>query len=401
MRAPQSDPNDLQQVGWCIVWPPELDPAIYEALRPLAELRREQAGPYFRETNTRPGESASTFLARHGMGPGPVDPERMPYYVLIVGDPTQVSFEFQQRLDLQYAVGRLHFDELEQYGRYAQSVVAAELSGAPQARHLAVVAPRHDADAHTAILSEMMSVLAGEALRDSDWRTTLRTGKEATKAALVEMLTPTGAPAILLTAAHSLIMPAGSPQHAERGAIVCGDWTGPGTPLTPQDVFAGGDVTAGMNIHGLVAMLWGSNTAGGLDADSAAGDAGEHRAFVTRLAQQLLGNGSGGALAVVGLADRMLGSSLGHSAPTRQALTLAIRGLARGHRVGHAMQSLDEAQAALSNEWSELVEQARSGAQVEPLGVGHLWSATMDLRRVVVLGDPAARLPAAGTGPSQ
>ena len=394
MRAPQSDLNDLQQAGWCIVAPTELDPAIREALRPLVELRREQAGPYFRETNTRPGESASTFLARHGMGPGPVDPERMPYYVLIVGDPTQVAFEFQQRLDLQHAVGRLHFDELEQYAHYAQSVVTAEVSGAPQARHLAVVAPRHEADAHTAILSEMMSVLAGEALRDSDWRTTLRTGKEATKAALLDMLTPTGAPAILLTAAHSLITPAGSPQRAEHGAIVCSDWAGPGTPVTPRDVFAGHDVPPGRSIHGLVAMLWGSNTAGALAADAAAGDTG--RAFVTRLAQQLLGNGTGGALAVVGLADRMLGSSLGHSAPTRQALTLAIRGLARGHRVGHAMQSLDEAQAALSNEWNELVEQTRSGAQMDPLHVGHLWSATMDLRRVVVLGDPAARLPAAG-----
>jgi len=388
MRAPQSDLNDLQQAGWCIVAPTELDPAIREALRPLVELRREQAGPYFRETNIRPGESTSAFLARHGMGPGAADPERMPYYVLIVGNPTQVSFEFQQRLDLQYAVARLHFDELEQYGHYAQSVVAAELSGVPQARHLAIVAPRHDGDAHTATLSDMMSVLAGDALRDSDWRTTFRTGKEATKAALLEMLTTRGAPAILLTAAHSLIVAGGAPQRAEHGAIVCGDWAGPGTPLTPQFVCAGRDVTPGMNIHGLVAMLWGSNTAGGLDADN--------MAFVTRLAQQLLGNGTGSALAVVGLADRMLGSSLGHSTPTRQALTLAIRALTRGHRVGHAMQSLDDAQAALSNEWSELVEQVRSGAQMDPQSVGHLWSATMDLRRVVVLGDPAARLPAAG-----
>ena len=60
------------------------------------------------------------------------------------------------------------------------------------------------------------------------------------------------------------------------------------------------------------------------------------------------------------------------------------------------MQALDLAYATLSAQLGETAEGARSGVQMDPLSVAHLWTATMDLRRVIVLGDPAARLPAAG-----
>ena len=207
-----------------------------------------------------------------------------------------------------------------------------------------------------------------------------RTGKEATKAALLEMLTTRGAPAILLTAAHSLIVPGGAPQRAEHGAIVCGDWAGPGTPLTPQFVCAGRDVTAGHEYSRPGGDAVGVEHGRRARCRRCRGDRHGLRDPAGAAAARQRTPAS--ALAVVGLADRMPGSSLGHSDPTRQALTLAIRGLARG-RPGWDMpcSQLDEAQAALV----ERMERARRAGQVrrprsDPLRVGHLWSATVDLR---------------------
>ena len=144
---PDIDPNDLSATGWGVVFTEGCSPAVREALAPLLERRREQANQgrveRYRELTYFPGESKNDFLVRQGVGPGPVMPDRLPYYLLLVGDPDQLPFAVQDELEAQYAVGRLDLEAPEDFGRYAEAVVAVESRGVRSAGlpHVTVFAP--------------------------------------------------------------------------------------------------------------------------------------------------------------------------------------------------------------------------------------------------------------------
>ena len=92
------------------------------------------------------------WLKRHGVYPGSVAPTKVPYYLLLIGGPESIPFDFQYLLDIEYAVGRLCFDHADQYRLYAESVVDYEKAqAAPTSRQMVYWGTRHPRDRATEI----------------------------------------------------------------------------------------------------------------------------------------------------------------------------------------------------------------------------------------------------------
>src|SRR6266516_4553154 len=205
------------------------DPAMLEALGPLVSLRREQAGDLYKQLVVETGDDKDRFLRRNGMGPGPADPRKVPYYLLIVGTPEQIPFSFQYQLDVSYAVGRLDFDTAGEYASHAGAVVAAEApsnSSAWQGVHLFGV--RNPGDTPTALsASRLVEPLAAELRQASPgWAVTDDVGAPATKQRLYDLLMGQSTTPVLFTAGHG-VGTSGARQRETQGALLCQDWAGP------------------------------------------------------------------------------------------------------------------------------------------------------------------------------
>ena len=154
-----------------MVFAHDADPAVHEALRLLLDHRRRQAG---RSTSAATasssaptatgGETKQDFLRRHGAGPGPADPDAVPYYLLLVGDPDAIPFTFQYQLDVQYAVGRLDLDGADALRELRpQRRAGRRVDGDPPPR-LALFGARNPDDRATALSSAQLVAPLAETL---------------------------------------------------------------------------------------------------------------------------------------------------------------------------------------------------------------------------------------------
>lgn len=423
------NPNNLAEAGWGVIFAegdPQI-PAIREALGPLLRLRREQAGGLYRDGGLSPrfryqsGDAKASWLSRNGGSPGVVDPKKVPYYLLIVGDPTLIPYRFQYQLDIAYAVGRIHFETLAEYENYARSVVAAETTGqqATPNRKVAFFGARNGADRATQLSSnELVDPLAavfGQRLQG--WQVQTWNGEAATKAQMSRLLGGDETPAFLFSASHGMgFGQVGHPrQREEQGALICSDWPGVGA-LTDSHYLAARDIGDDAHLQGLIAFFfacYGAGTpkddefairtwqgqgvqVGGLEQVQRIPIAPQ--AFIARLPQRLLGHPNGGALAVVGHVDRAWGASFIWEGQ-RQETTFdsALQRLFAGERLGVATEDFNVRYAELGAEVSDRITQLKEGEPVRPEELARLWTASSDARNYVVLGDPAVRL-AGGMG---
>jgi hypothetical protein len=410
--VPGFDPRDLAESGWGVVFPRGADPAVRDALRPLLKMRRAQAGAVretrYRELELRPGESLEAFLGRHGRGPGPVHPDRMPYYLLLVGDPAAVPFELQTGLDVQHAVGRICFDTPEEYAAYAAALARQETARDPL---LDLFAPRNPDDPATGLSTDHLIAPLAERLDGAlpGWRMRCTLGERATKLSLAEILAgKDGRPALLFTASHGLGFLCGHPDQRERqGALLCQDWPGPLAwkgPLPPEHGFAAADLEDHSDVAGLVAFFFACHGAGTPEHDDFA-----HRndweprriaprGFVARLPQRLLARG---ALAVIGHLERAWGHSFLWSDTAQvDVFESTLKLLLDGWPVGAAMEYLNQRYAELATLLAAALRRAFAGEPVDAREVSRLWTAHNDARGYVVVGDPAVRVSRSPTAPS-
>jgi hypothetical protein len=404
-------PDDLSKAGWGVIFAKgdERENAVRKALRPLLDQRRSQAGVRFHEYREDDGyvgsESALEFLTRHGSGPGmplfsapgvPL-PEPVPSYLLIVGSPEQIPYEFQYELDHQRAVGRLHFDRLEDYSDYANAVVAAE-SLTRSSRRVAFFGPRRDPGTEVSTQGLLSPLIDSLRARPDCWVRCLL-GEGATKKGLKGLLVDGELPDVLFTAGHGLLYGSGHErQLSHQGALVCQDWPGheSGAP-EPSHVFAAEDLNGGPSLQGLMTFLFACNSAGAPRLSDFASNATDlrtvaSRAFVSALAQRLLGKG---ALAVVGHVEQVWQCSfLWRTAGFQpQAFLETMERLLNGFPVGWALEPINQRYSDLAACLGQVLQDHYLGLPGREKSIAELWTACRDARNYVIVGDPAVRLP--------
>jgi hypothetical protein len=410
------DHGDLARAGWGVVFAAgdPAAPAVREALGELLAHRRNQAGrthesfyqEYAGERGYLRGESRLEFLARHGTGPGAVEPQRMPQYLLLVGDPEDIPWSFQHDLDVQYAVGRLCFDTPQEYAAYARSVVAAETSPPLRRRRAVLFAPRHPGDAATGLAAGDLAAPLAERLIQlrPAWEVATVLGDQATKARLAAVIDGEGDAALVFTTGHGLGYPSGHPlQRGRQGALLCQDFPElgrGGCRVSCEHCFAADDVGDAARLRGLVTFHFASYSAGAPalgeypPAPGAPRTRVAPRAFLSRLAQRLVGHPRGGALAVVGQVEKawQLAAEWPGAGRSLQVFAETLDRLFDGQPVGHAMATLGERYAALATDLAAELEIVRCGVPPDDDTLSRLWTERNDCRSYVLIGDPAVRL---------
>jgi Peptidase family C25 len=408
-------PDDLKQAGWGVLFAANVGQEVKEALQPLLEHRSKQieggTGPFKvfsdGEEGYRPGESAKSWLKRQGkrnIRLDVVDPTQgVPYYLLIVGSPEAIPFEFQYTLDIYWAVGRLWFENPDEFRQYANSVIKYEKEFAPISKRLAIFATQHDYDRATQLFTAQVAApLAGALEANGDFEVLKLFGQQASKCELTKLLRGDlggGTPAILFSGTHGMEFDAEHPlQKSCQGALVCQDWNNSG-PIDAKAWFSGEDIPLDANVLGLVHFLFACHGAGcptldNFDRLNKTPRRIAEQAILSRFPQKLLSHPNGGALAVIGHVERAWAFSFQSDRGTSQTQGFrdVILRLMQGERIGHATDAFNSRWAALSTELAEVLQEIQDPSQASRIDLANLWIARDDARNYIIVGDPAVQL---------
>ena len=404
---------------WGIIFHPDKPQDVRAALAPLVVHRRKQLGDLVKELDYLNDEKTRGWYRRYGVSPGAVDPAIVPYYLLLVGGPELIPFEFQCLLGVDYAVGRLAFDTVDEYARYVRSLIDYETAGAvPNRREIAYWGTRHPFDAATnlsatLLIEPLANGLANGSLLKTpihadprvNYQRKLMEADGATKANLLDLLHQAKPPAMLFTASHGIQLRSGeSAQATTQGALLCQDWMGFGG-VKPSDILTAADVPDDANVNGMVAMIFACFAAGTPEADQLLMDLSQAdsapmlapKPFISALPRRLLAHQNGSALAVIGHVDRPWAYSmqLPRTAGSQiRAYRNSLGFIMTGMPIGYVLNSYFSSRfAALSATLASATSPtAHADTLLRDRDLVAAWIQRNEAQNYVLLGDPAAQI---------
>lgn len=426
-----AEPGDLMKQRWGIIAPRgERGDRLRDLVAPLiAQRRAEQGGHEVREYRVpaRMTVSEAARWKKRIFCKDDHSDSAVPRYVLILGDLHEVPLAVQLVLTTDFFVGRLAFDRDAAYRAYADKLLHWQACPTSCSRGDALLYSACDGTTATRRGHEGLIEPVGASLRKQQERGDLAigdlrvVGDTRPDPGNLWRLTETERPGVLFTLSHGVGAPVSGwdnpeRQRREQGALSFGD----------GGVLAGHDLEGQKFLPGGVWLLFACFGAG-TPSDSAyhhwlntlreighVGNDIEHvlntlatdRPFIASVPRSALASPDG-PLCVVGHIDLAWSYSFMELHDRRMnrpgRFMNVVKGFLRGSRAGVALRSMARSLEQVNTELTALYDRHASQGRA-PLGSrdqayrGHLWMLRQDLAGYVLLGDPAVRLPLAGTG---
>jgi len=427
------DELDIAALGWGIIFAEaegKRVAQIRDALSPLLALRRSQTELYREFGDGREWgwlgypsalprtilSLAALFLDKNGVKDGdPIEPSKVPFYLLIVGSPEDVPYDFQMGLSVDYAVGRIHFETLVEYENYAKSVVSAYHAEQARDRTATFFGTSNGSDPVTKHSAQELVIPLADQIADSNgdgptsWQINKMIGAGQTEIGrLASVLGGSQTPTLLFSATHGMGFNQDDPrQAAHTGALLGQEWDLVQTSAGWVDesaYFSADDLADDANLLGSMVFLFACFSAGSPKMDQfrqIAGNAKQiaEKPFLARLPQKLLSHENGGALAVIGHVERVWTSSFKYSDPASSISINALgpfertlSSLMNGRSIGAAFRPFPDRQDTFADRIATIEKQRRTRQPVHEAGSVHYWRSYNDARHYIIIGDPAVRL---------
>lgn len=409
------DLDKVDKAGWGVVFATDEDAKVKKEVKRLFDHRLSQIGntTIVKELayDTKKKPDWRTWLDGYSVKAGSPKPWNVPYYLLVVGSPERIPFEFGYLMSTEYAVGRLHFDDVEGYRQYINSVIDYETGKvAPRAKEVVFFGPRlnfdtatqHSADQLIDPLADGIAPQPGPA-QSQGFRVCKLSATKATKQALTNVFAPptsAPAPALLFAASHGMGTRQPNPnQQTQHGALICQDWPGFGK-IQAEHYFAASDLPTNSRLHGLIGFIFACYSAGTPIYDCYLHESNQkppkiaEQAFIAALPKAMLSHPSGGALACIGHVELAWNCSFFASTPgdNLNHFQNAITWLLQGKPVGWAMKDFPIRYMQMSTDLSKKLEKIHSLGIVSDQDLAVNWIERNDAEGYIIIGDPAVSL---------
>ncbi len=416
------DPLDFWDTGWAIVFHKDEDPEVKKALRPLFdhrlkmirdEFQADDAAKIVKWIEDYSGQGAREWLIKNKADFATVEPTCMPYYILLVGSPEKISFRFGHLLSAGYAVGRLYFDKVDDYKAYVKSVIDYETAKgkpAPTSKDIVLWGPRQKNDGATKMSSELLVKPLSDETQTKVYERLFRKDKikfnkklilpdDSKKDALMNVFKRkknAPGPSLLFTASHGVAWKNDNPlQKTAQGALLTQDYFGLSAgPLKPEHYLAGADLTADVNLFGMVCFLFACYGAGTPNENRFKFQnevpAVPDKPVFSKLPQAMLSHKNGGALGVFGHVERAWQTSIVTASVGKQLQPFedAFYTILSGRPLGHALTGF----VSRANEMSRLLTGKIDEGKADEAEMAGLWLTRNDAETFILFGDPAVRL---------